>query len=241
MARSLRRGWRPWKGWRRSRWNSSSAASPRGRTATRRRSYQVTDEPGSLTEAELPRWLARHRLLDANRLALAVLIIREVIDEAGLIRECTLERRRGAAGRTAARRPGAGGIHRPGPHGAHLSRLARRQTDRGRGNQRRAAGPPPHVRTPRRRARRPARPVRTRGADDRCARADVVRDHGRVRQHRACAPGGRPGDRLRHRLARPGAVRAARRVPAVCRTAHSGAGERGRGAGRVGARQPGAP
>lgn len=59
-------------------------------------SYQVTDEPGLLTEAELPRWLARHRLLDANRLALAVLIIRAVIDEAGLIRECTLERRRGA-------------------------------------------------------------------------------------------------------------------------------------------------
>jgi len=58
--------------------------------------YQVADEPGPLAQAELPRWLARRRLLGADRLALAVLIIREVIDEAGLIRECTLERRRGA-------------------------------------------------------------------------------------------------------------------------------------------------
>ena len=58
--------------------------------------YQVGDEPSPLRQAELPQWLARHRLVGADRLALAVLIIREVIDDAGLIRECTLERRRGA-------------------------------------------------------------------------------------------------------------------------------------------------
>lgn len=58
--------------------------------------YHVADEPGPLAQAELPRWLARHRLLGADRLALALLIIREVIDAAGLIRACTLERRRGA-------------------------------------------------------------------------------------------------------------------------------------------------
>jgi hypothetical protein len=58
--------------------------------------YHAADEPGPLTEAAFPRWLTRHRLLGADRLALAVLIIREVIDEAGLIRACTLERRRGA-------------------------------------------------------------------------------------------------------------------------------------------------
>jgi hypothetical protein len=57
--------------------------------------YQVSDEPSPLRQAELPQWLARHRLLGADRLALAVLIIREVLDEAGLVRECTLERRRG--------------------------------------------------------------------------------------------------------------------------------------------------
>ena len=58
--------------------------------------YLVADEPGPLRQADLPRWLARRRMVGANRLALAVLVIREVLDEAGLIRECTLERRRGA-------------------------------------------------------------------------------------------------------------------------------------------------
>jgi hypothetical protein len=58
--------------------------------------YQVADEPAPLRQAELPSWMARHRLVGADRLALAVLIIREGLDAAGLIRECTLERRRGA-------------------------------------------------------------------------------------------------------------------------------------------------
>ncbi len=58
--------------------------------------YQVADEPGPLRRSELPQWLGRHRLRGADRLALAMLIIRETIDAAGLIRECTLERRRGA-------------------------------------------------------------------------------------------------------------------------------------------------
>ncbi|HVC62617.1 MAG TPA: hypothetical protein VND19_19905 [Acetobacteraceae bacterium] len=58
--------------------------------------YQVADDPRPLRQDELPRWLARHRLRGADRLTLAVLVIREIIDEAGMIRECTLERRRGA-------------------------------------------------------------------------------------------------------------------------------------------------
>lgn len=58
--------------------------------------FHVADEPCSLRQAELPQWLARHRLRGADRLALAVLVVRETLDAAGLIRECTLERRRGA-------------------------------------------------------------------------------------------------------------------------------------------------
>ncbi|HTZ71986.1 MAG TPA: hypothetical protein VMB71_15115 [Acetobacteraceae bacterium] len=58
--------------------------------------YHVADEPAPLRQAALPRWLARHRLQGAGRLALAMLIIRETMDAAGLIRECTMERRRGA-------------------------------------------------------------------------------------------------------------------------------------------------
>lgn len=58
--------------------------------------YQVADEPRPLSQAELPQWLARHRLRGADRLALALLVIREAVDAAGLTRECTLERRRGA-------------------------------------------------------------------------------------------------------------------------------------------------
>jgi hypothetical protein len=58
--------------------------------------YQAADEPKPLHPADLPHWLARHRLHGADLLALAMLVIRDVVDEAGLIRECSLERRRGA-------------------------------------------------------------------------------------------------------------------------------------------------
>ena len=58
--------------------------------------YQAAGEPEQLHQADLPHWLARHRLRGADLLALAILVVREVVDEAGLIRECTLERRRGA-------------------------------------------------------------------------------------------------------------------------------------------------
>ena len=58
--------------------------------------FYVADEPGALREADLPQWLGQHRLRGADRLALALLVIRETLDEAGLICECNLERRRGA-------------------------------------------------------------------------------------------------------------------------------------------------
>jgi len=58
--------------------------------------YHVADEPAPLRQAALPRWLARHRLRGADRLALAMLTIRETVDADGLIRECAMERRRGA-------------------------------------------------------------------------------------------------------------------------------------------------
>jgi hypothetical protein len=58
--------------------------------------YQAPDESGLLTPAALEIWLANH-LNDADRLAVAVLVIREVLDARGLIRQCTIERRRGSA------------------------------------------------------------------------------------------------------------------------------------------------
>jgi len=58
--------------------------------------YHVADEPTPVPQAALPQWLARHQLRGADRLALAMLIIRETLDSAGLIRECSLEWRRGA-------------------------------------------------------------------------------------------------------------------------------------------------
>jgi len=58
--------------------------------------YYVADEPVPLSQAALPAWLARHHLRGADRLALAMLVVRETLDQAGLIRECSLERRRGA-------------------------------------------------------------------------------------------------------------------------------------------------
>ena len=58
--------------------------------------YHVADEPTPVLQEALPQWLARGRLRGADRLALAMLIIRETLDSAGLIRECSLEWRRGA-------------------------------------------------------------------------------------------------------------------------------------------------
>lgn len=58
--------------------------------------YHVADQLVPLRQDELPRWLERHRLRGADRLALALLLVREVLDDTGLVRECTLERRRGA-------------------------------------------------------------------------------------------------------------------------------------------------
>jgi hypothetical protein len=58
--------------------------------------WKIANESGVLNEAELADWLARRRLAGPERLALAVLVIRETLDENGLIRDCVLERRRGA-------------------------------------------------------------------------------------------------------------------------------------------------
>jgi hypothetical protein len=57
--------------------------------------YQVSDEPHALTGPELAAWMARRHMAGPQLLGLSVLVIREVVDHAGLIRECILERRRG--------------------------------------------------------------------------------------------------------------------------------------------------
>jgi hypothetical protein len=58
--------------------------------------FHVADEVEPLPQANLPAWLARHRLRGAEKLALALLVVRETLDENGLIRACIIERRRGA-------------------------------------------------------------------------------------------------------------------------------------------------
>ena len=70
-----------------------STRRPDGRETT---SWQIADETGVLNESQLAEWLARRRIAGPERLALAVLVIRETLDENGLIRDCVLERRRGA-------------------------------------------------------------------------------------------------------------------------------------------------
>lgn len=59
-------------------------------------SWKIAGDSGALSEAQLAEWLARRRLAGPERLALAVLVIRESLDANGLIRDCVLERRRGA-------------------------------------------------------------------------------------------------------------------------------------------------
>jgi hypothetical protein len=59
--------------------------------------YAVPGESRPLKDAALDFWLARHRLAGADRLAVAVLVIRETLDARGLVAQCTLERRRGSA------------------------------------------------------------------------------------------------------------------------------------------------
>jgi hypothetical protein len=58
--------------------------------------YAVPGEHKRLQDDALDFWLARNRLAGADRLAVAVLVIRETLDARGLITQCTLERRRGS-------------------------------------------------------------------------------------------------------------------------------------------------
>ena len=59
--------------------------------------HEVPGEKRRLNDPALDFWLARHGLAGGERLAVAVLVIRETLDEHGQIRQCTLERRRGSA------------------------------------------------------------------------------------------------------------------------------------------------
>ncbi|MDR3538694.1 MAG: hypothetical protein P4L71_19520 [Acetobacteraceae bacterium] len=57
--------------------------------------YCVPLVQGRLAEPAFLAWLADQGLTGSDRLAVAVLVIRETLDEAGLLRECVLEQRRG--------------------------------------------------------------------------------------------------------------------------------------------------
>ena len=58
--------------------------------------YQATSETEPITTSNVEDWLAV-RLGNIDRLAVAVLVIREVLNTDGLIAQCTIERRRGSA------------------------------------------------------------------------------------------------------------------------------------------------
>ncbi len=59
--------------------------------------YDIPGGKRQQNAAALDFWLARRHLAGADRLAVAVLVIRETLDARGLIMQCTLERRRGSA------------------------------------------------------------------------------------------------------------------------------------------------
>jgi hypothetical protein len=59
------------------------------------RGYELPGEPDRRDEAAFERWLLERNLAGPERLSVSVLVIREQLDEAGLIREGVLERRRG--------------------------------------------------------------------------------------------------------------------------------------------------
>ena len=60
--------------------------------------YELPDRRGPQDEAAFRAWLGRRRLAGFGRMAVAVLVIREQLDERGQVREAVLERRRGGAG-----------------------------------------------------------------------------------------------------------------------------------------------
>jgi hypothetical protein len=59
------------------------------------RGYELPGEPARRDEAAFERWLLERNLAGAERLSVSVLVIREQLDAAGLLREAVLERRRG--------------------------------------------------------------------------------------------------------------------------------------------------
>ena len=59
------------------------------------RGYELPGDPERRDEAAFDRWLVERNLAGAERLTVSVLVIREQLDEAGLVREGILERRRG--------------------------------------------------------------------------------------------------------------------------------------------------
>ena len=57
--------------------------------------YKVPGERRHLAPGALDFWLARRGLAGPERLTVSVLVVREALDEHGLIRQCTIEHRRG--------------------------------------------------------------------------------------------------------------------------------------------------
>lgn len=58
--------------------------------------YELPGEPGRHDEAAFESFLSERKLAGTERLSVSILAIREQLDDAGLIRDCVLERRRGS-------------------------------------------------------------------------------------------------------------------------------------------------
>ena len=58
--------------------------------------YKVPGERRRLAPGALDFWLSRRELAGSDRLAVAVLVVREAVDEQGNVRQCTIEHRRGS-------------------------------------------------------------------------------------------------------------------------------------------------
>ena len=59
--------------------------------------YELPGDPGRHDESAFERWLIERNLAGPERLSVSVLVIREQLDDTGLLRDCVLERRRGGA------------------------------------------------------------------------------------------------------------------------------------------------
>src|ERR1700722_14072811 len=84
--------------------------------------YELSGVPGRQDEAAFEQWLLERNLAGPERLSVSILVIREQLDEAGLLGDCVLGRGRGGRyrGNPAGGYNACRGVHRRGCRGARL-------------------------------------------------------------------------------------------------------------------------